>query len=306
MFSLVVPLFREEQGIDHTVAAAREALASLSQPCEIILIDDGSDDGTWQAVCRHAAAGGLRGIRLSRNFGKEAAICAGLEAAADAQAAIIMDGDLQHPPALIAQMVEVWRSGQADIVEAVKPRRPREPMVARLGSKVFYRLLRRLSGFDLAGASDFKLLDARVCEAYRRMGERALFFRGMIAWLGFRRVQIPFEVPDRASGRSKWRLGALWQLATTGLTAFSSSALRIVNWLAAIFLLLAVAMGIRALWVYFAGQPGAGITTVILLQLLTGGFVLLGLGIIGEYIARIYEEVKARPRYVVAEKTSDH
>ncbi|MCE5278177.1 MAG: glycosyltransferase family 2 protein [Planctomycetaceae bacterium] len=305
MISLIIPLYREEQGLDATVAAARKALGALAQSCEIILVDDGSDDGTWDAIARHAAAGGVRGLRLSRNFGKEAAICAGLEASR-AQAAIIMDGDLQHPPELIVQMVELWRGGKADIVEAVKPRRPREPLTARLGSMVFYRLLRRLSGFDLTGASDFKLLDQRVCEAYRRMGERALFFRGMIAWLGFRRVQIPFEVPDRPNGRSKWRFGALWSLATTGLTAFSSSALRIVNWLAAVFLVLAVVLGVRALWVFFTGQPGAGITTVIILQLLTGGFVLLGLGIIGEYIARIYEEVKARPRYVVAERTGSN
>ncbi|MBL7134041.1 MAG: glycosyltransferase family 2 protein, partial [Phycisphaerae bacterium] len=245
----------------------------------------------------------LRGIRLSRNFGKEAAICAGMEAAGG-RAVVVMDGDLQHPPLLVPEMVRLWRETDVDIVEAVKSSRGREPVAAKLGGRLFYRLLKRLSGFDLAGASDFKLMDRCVCQAYLRMGERALFFRGMVAWLGFKRATVYFDVARRVGGRSKWKFANLFGLATTGLTAFSSSALRVVNLLGAVFFLLAIVLGTRALWVYFKGGAASGITTVVILQLIIGSFLLFGLGVIGEYIARIYDEVKARPRYVVSETTA--
>lgn len=302
--SVVIPVYREAGVLPEVLGALREAVDSLAGTCEIIVIDDGSTDDTWSVIQDQTADHPmLRGIRFSRNFGKEAAICAGMETAGG-RAVIVMDGDLQHPPSLIPEMVRLWRETDVDIVEAVKRGRGREPVAAKWGGRLFYRLLKRLSGFDLAGASDFKLMDRRVCRAYLRMGERALFFRGMVAWLGFKRVQICFDVPKRVGGRSKWKFTSLFGLATTGLTAFSSSALRIVNLLGAVFFLLAVVLGARALWVYFTGGAASGITTVVILQLIIGGFLLFGLGVIGEYIARIYDEVKARPRYVVSETTA--
>lgn len=299
--SVVVPVYREADVLPEVLGALREAIDSLGATCEIIVIDDGSTDDTWSVIQDQGANHPmLRGIRLSRNFGKEAAICAGMETARG-KAVIVMDGDLQHPPSMIPEMVQLWRQTDVDIVEGVKHGRPRESVAAGLGSRLFYRLLRRLSGFDLAGASDFKLMDRRVCRAYLRMGERALFFRGMVTWLGFKRARVYFDVAKRVGGRSKWKFTSLFELATTGLTAFSSSALRVVNLLGAVFFLLAVVLGTRALWVYFTGKPASGITTVIILQLIIGSFLLFGLGVIGEYIARIYEEVKARPRYIISE-----
>ena len=301
--SVVIPVYGEADVLPEVLGALREVVLELDGPCEIIMVDDGSTDDTWSVIQDQAANDPmLRGIRLSRNFGKEAAICAGIETATG-RAVVVMDGDLQHPPLLIPEMVRLWRETDADIVEAVKSNRGRERPAAGLGSRLFYGLLKRLSGFDLAGASDFKLMDRRVCRAYLRMGERGLFFRGMVAWLGFKRVTVYFDVAKRVGGRSKWRFANLFGLATTGLTAFSSSALRVVNLLGAVFFLLAIVLGVRALWVYFTGQPPSGITTVIILQLVIGSFLLFGLGVIGEYIARIYDEVKARPRYLISETT---
>jgi len=301
--SVVIPVYQEAAVLPEVLGACRAALDSIGGDFEIIVIDDGSEDQTWSVIQAQTANHPmLRGIRLSRNFGKEAAIRAGLEAARG-DAVIVMDGDMQHPPSLIPEMVDLWRRTGVDIVEAVKRRRGAEPLAARWASSLFYRLLRRLSGFDLAGASDFKLMARHVCQAYLRMGERGLFFRGMVAWLGFNRAQLCFDVPKRIGGRSKWKLTRLIGLASTGLTAFSSSALRVVNLLGAVFFLMAVVLGVRALWLYFAGRAASGITTVVILQLIIGSFLLFGLGIIGEYIARIYDEVKARPRYVVSETT---
>lgn len=302
--SVVIPVYREAAGLPEVLGACRESLDSAGGAFEIIVIDDGSDDDTWSVIQDQTVGHPmLRGIRLSRNFGKEAAICAGMEAARG-QAVIVMDGDMQHPPLLIPEMLRLWRETDVDVVEAVKRGRGSEPPAAKWASRLFYKLLKRLSGFDLAGASDFKLMDRRIRRAYLRMGERGLFFRGMVAWLGFKRARIFFDVARRVGGRSKWRFAGLLGLAATGLTAFSSSALRVVNLLGAVFFLLAVVLGARALWVYFTGGAASGITTVVILQLIIGSFLLFGLGVIGEYIARIYDEVKARPRYVISETTA--
>jgi glycosyltransferase involved in cell wall biosynthesis len=240
------------------------------------------------------------GLRLSRNFGKEAALAAGL-AASRGQAAVVMDADLQHPPELIPEMVRIWREDRADVVEAQKTSSRGESLPTRTRRRVFNGLVRRLSGFDLREASDFKLLDAAVVEAWRQCGERSLFFRGMVAWLGFRVARVPFEVPAGARRDSKWTLRGLLDLAVVGLTAFSALPLRLASILGGLFLAFAVGASLYTLVYRLLGHAEPGFTTVILLQMFTSSLVLLCLGVIGEYIARIYEEVKARPRYVVAE-----
>jgi dolichol-phosphate mannosyltransferase len=214
-----------------------------------------------------------------------------------------MDADLQHPPSLIPAMVRAWREERFDVVEAVKTRRGAEPLLARLGARCFYPLFRRLSGFDLEGASDFKLIDRRVLDAWARMGERNVFFRGMSAWLGFRRKALPFEVAPRAGGSSGWSPLRLVRLAVTGITGFSSAPIHLITAMGVLFLLFAVLLGLQTLYNKLYGGAETGFTTVIVLVLLVGSLILIGLGVIGLYVARIYDEVKGRPRYVIREQS---
>ena len=302
LLSVVIPLYREAAHLPQTLQQIIGVLDGLATPYELILVDDGSPDDTWPVITQQAARhGAIRGLRLSRNFGKEAALAAGLEQARG-NPVVVMDGDLQHPPELLPAMLAAWRDG-AEVVEAVKTYRGdgvRHGTEARL----FYRLFALLTGQDLRGASDFKLMDRRVLLAWRSLGERSLFFRGMHAWVGFRRVQLPFEVPERAGGSSGWSLIDLVRLAVTAVTSFSSAPLQLISLVGMAFALFALVLGAQTLYLKFTGTAITGFTTVILLLLVIGSAMMIGLGIIGTYIARIYDEVKARPRYIVAEQTS--
>jgi glycosyltransferase involved in cell wall biosynthesis len=298
--SVVIPAYCEQVQLPVVVAAVENELQVLSMPYEIIVVDDGSTDGTWeQAKALSAQHARVRGIRLTRNFGKEAALSAGLEDARG-DAVIVMDGDMQHPPSLIPQMVKSWLAGEGQVIEAVKENRGEEPISATLGAKAFYSLSSWLTGYDLRQSTDFKLLDRRVVDTWGQLGERSLFFRGMIVWLGFDRVQIPFSVSTRAAGTSGWSLFSLVGLAVTAVTAFSSFPLRILTLAGLAFLAGAVLLGINTLYQWFTGVDVTGFATVIILLLIIGSAVMIGLGVVGEYVARIYQEVKGRPRYVAA------
>lgn len=301
LVSVVVPFYNESASIGGFLDALYPVLERTACRFEVLAIDDGSVDETWEqlklaAPHRH----GLKLVRLSRNFGKEAALSAGLEKAAG-DAVIVLDGDLQHPPELINQMVFLWSQSGFEIVEATKQVRGAESVVYRHGAALFYRLFQMLTGYDLGPASDFKLMDRKVVDAWHRMEESNLFFRGMIAWLGFRRTQIPFAVQDRPAGVGKWTLPILLKLAVTAVTSFSTSALHLITILGVLFFVLATVVAARTLYLYFLGTAVSGFATVILLQLLIGGALMVSLGIVGEYLARIYTEVKRRPRYVASE-----
>ena len=299
--SIVVPAYREQAGIADALREIRRAVLSTGDSFELIVVDDGSTDGTWEAVSAlDTEIPELVALRLSRNFGKEGAIAAGLDAAAG-DACIVMDADLQHPPSLLPQMIQRWHDGEWDVVEAVKSHRGRESMVRKVVARAFYRAASCLTGYDLQDASDFKLIDRRVLNEWRRLGERATFFRGLVAWLGFTRTQIAFDVPPRQSGESRWSFTSLGGLAVQAVTSFSALPLQLVTVLGLVMLLVAVVVGAQAVRLWFEGLALPGFTTVILLQLIIGGFLMISLGIIGTYIARIYEEVKGRPRYVVRE-----
>jgi glycosyltransferase involved in cell wall biosynthesis len=302
--SMVIPVYNEGVHIARSLKLIEEELKRITHSYEIIVIDDGSKDTTWEQL---TLAGGhsehFTAIRLSRNFGKELALCAGLEHARG-QAVIVMDSDLQHPPALLATMIHLWREEGKDIVECVKRDRGHESLNKSLSSAIFYSVLNRLSGFDLRGASDFKLLDQKVIQAWREMPERNMFFRGMTAWLGYDRVQIPFEVASRAGGKTQWPFHSLVKLALNAVVSFSSIPLRFVSLIGLIFLLGAIILGIQTLYQKFIGDAVTGFTTVILLLLVVGSVIMISLGIIGEYIASIYNEVKGRPRYLVSQKIS--
>lgn len=300
--SIVIPLYREAPHLPLLLREIQRAVAFVDEPVEVILVDDGSPDNTWAVIREETSRYPmLRAVRLSRNFGKESALCAGLEIARG-EAVIVMDGDLQHPPRLIPEMIKLWRESGADVIEAVKESRGRESLAGKMGASLFYAMLRILSGYDLRGASDFKLLDRKVVAAWLKMGERNLFFRGMTAWLGFKRMQIPFVVPERAGGQSGWSAFRLVRLAMTGVSAFSSLPLHFVTVSGGIFLIFSFGLGAQTLYLKATGRAVSGFATVILLLLFIGSLLMISLGIMGEYIARIYEEVKNRPRYVIAEQ----
>lgn len=297
--SIIIPVRNESDQLAQNLSLIHSEASKAGVPLEIVVIDDGSTDATWQTL-GSLTIPELRALRLSRNFGKEAAICAGL-AYSRGQACIVIDSDLQHPPEVIPEMVRLWRDEKWEIVEGIKKTRGAEPLINRIGARFFYRTLSGLSGYDLYGSSDYKLLDRKVVEAWLDMRERNTFFRGMINWLGFRRTQITFSVPERRLTASRWSFLGLFRLAVVGITAFTSLPLQAVTFLGALFLLCAIMFSIYALIMYFTGLALAGFTTVIILELTIGGLLMISLGIIGTYIAQIYQEVKYRPRYVVAE-----
>jgi glycosyltransferase involved in cell wall biosynthesis len=300
ILSVLVPVHDESDQIAQNLSLIHSEVSKTALPMEMIVIDDGSTDDTWQVLEKLAEQlPGVKALQFSRNFGKEAAIWAGV-AYSSGEACIVIDSDLQHPPELIPEMVRLWRDEHWDIVEGIKRTRGTESLINKIGARFFYRTLSRLSGYDLYGSSDFKLLDRKVIEAWLDMRERNTFFRGMITWLGYRRKQISFSVPTRRLTQSRWSFFSLFRLAVIAITAFSSLPLQAVTVLGGLFLLCAILFSGYALLLYFTGLALPGFTTVIILEMLIGGVLMISLGIIGTYVAQIYQEVKYRPRYVVA------
>ncbi len=301
MLTVVIPIYNEEKQIEKTVSVICEILQKASEQYQLVLVDDGSRDQTWQVLKSLADnIPGLEAIRFSRNFGKEAAIMAGLSRARG-DACIIMDADLQHPPELIPQMLQLWKKG-IEVVEAVKEDRGRESSFSRLGASLFYKIMHRLSGFNLENASDFKLLDKKVVQALLQMPEKETFFRGLSAWVGYSRAEVFFKVPERETGKSRWSALKLIRLAIGAFTSFSSLPLQFVTFIGVLFLIGSVVLGIQTLAMKLRGLAIGGFTTVILLLLIIGSCLMISLGMIGMYIARIYNEVKARPRFIISEE----
>jgi polyisoprenyl-phosphate glycosyltransferase len=300
LLSILVPVFNESDQIGTTIDVLCRILDEARIRFEILVVDDGSTDATWVRLSEISATNvHVHALQLSRNFGKEAALCAGIDAVRG-DAVVVMDADLQHPPELIPEMVRLWCEERYPIVEAVKRHRGKEGVFNRLGARLFYKMLRSLAALDLREASDFKLLDGHVVAIWRSLRERETFFRGLTAWVGFPRAKIYFEVPERLQGRTRWSKWRLIKLAITALTSFSAVPLQVVTTLGLIFLVGAIPMGIQTLYMKFSGRAVSGFTTVITLQLMIGSILMISLGIIGTYIARIFEEVKHRPRYLVA------
>ncbi len=300
MLSVIIPAWNEEQAVPLAAQRVAKVLAGADIDYELIFVDDGSSDGTWAAVeAARALDPRVVGVRFSRNFGKEAAMFAGLEEARG-DACAVLDCDLQHPPEKLVEMVRLWEQGY-EVVEGVKEDRGEESPLHRAGASCFYGLISRAAGFDLRGASDFKLLDRKVVDALNAMPERNVFFRALSHWAGYRRATVTYSVAERAAGTSKWSLRSLVKYAVTNLGSFTSAPLQIVGWVGLAFFVFAVVLGVQTLVRLLSGHALEGFTTVILLILLSAGLIMLSLGIIGFYIARIYEEVKGRPRYLVAE-----
>jgi len=300
--AVIIPVYNEGSFLSSNLAEIRGELSKIDITCRYLLIDDGSTDSTWIEIQKlKAEYGDLSAIRFSRNFGKEAAITAGLDHI-DADLYLIMDSDLQHPPQNVQAMLELMEKEQADIVNGVKSARSKENLLYRYCTKRFYRLLKLLTGLDLDNSSDFKLLNRRVAEALRRFAEKSLFFRGLVNWVGFKSVTFHFTVEQRASGASRFSTGKLLRLAQHSTLAYSGKPLYLTILAGFFFLIISVILAIQTLYNYLSGIALSGFTTVILLILITGALILISLGIIGVYLAMIYDEIKNRPRYIIAER----
>lgn len=299
--SLVIPVYQEGSHIKNSVGVIEQILINNRIPHEFILVDDGSGDNTWQQLKELSQCNeSITALRLSRNFGKEAALCAGLDYASG-DMVLVMDSDLQHPPTLIPEMVKAWREEGYDVVEGIKSSRGKESSFYRICAKFFYYIIYKTADIDLGQASDFKLMDKKVVEAWKEMPERATFFRGMSAWLGFERKQISFDVAERVNGKSKWSLLRLIRLAVNAITSYTSIPLHFITLLGICLFIGAIVLGIQTLFMYFSGNALSGFTTVILLQLIIGSSIMISLGMIGIYLTKIYKEVKSRPRYLISQ-----
>ncbi len=280
-----------------------EILENSGIDVEIIFIDDGSSDNTWNTILSVRENNPrVRGIRFSRNFGKEGAIFAGLKSCRGS-CAIVIDCDLQHPPSLIPEMYRLWEDGY-EVVEAVKATRGKEGFVYKFFAKSFYKLLKSSSSINLDRASDFKLLDRKAIDALNQMPERLTFFRALSSWVGFKTAQVEFDVAPRNAGTTKWNFRKLFKFALNNITSFSNFPMQIITAAGIIFLIMSLILGVQTLVNFFTGKALGGFSTVILLILITGSFLMIGLGIIGYYISKIYEEIKFRPRYIISEDTS--
>ncbi|MCI8553547.1 MAG: glycosyltransferase family 2 protein [Clostridiales bacterium] len=302
MITIVMPVYNEGDYIYQNVVSVDDFLTSEGIEHQFLLVDDGSRDHSYREMCRLADdRAGVSTIRLSRNFGKEAALCAALEHAGG-DAVLVMDSDLQHPPSYIPEMVRLWREEGYDVVEGVKSDRGKESVGSKLAALLFYRTFRKTTGIDIGVASDFKLLDRSVVEAWKLLPEKNTFFRGLSAWVGYKRYALPFEVAPRAGGETKWTLKGLLKLAVNSITAYTAAPLFVVFWLGVIMGISALVITIQTLYMYFSHHAETGFSTVILLQLFIGSGVMISLSIIGLYISKIYDEVKNRPRYLIREK----
>lgn len=298
--SIVIPAYNESGHLQQSIDTILHAVQTGGVQFNVVLVDDGSRDTTWQiieALCKEHS--NIAGVKLSRNFGKEAAICAGLEHCHDVDGVVLMDSDLQHPPTLVPELIAKWQEGY-DVVEAVKADRGKESLVYKIGAKTFYSVFTRFAGLDLSGASDFKFLNRQALDAWKAMPEKETFFRGMSAWIGFQRAEVPFEVAERTEGTTKFSLKNLVRLFVSAVSAYTSLPLHVITLLGLVLFVASIVLGIWTLYVKLTGQALNGITTVILLQLIIGSSIMFGLGTIGIYLSKIYNEIKSRPRYIAS------
>lgn len=297
--SCVVPCFNEADNLARLLPLLIDAVSQCTRAWEIILVDDGSTDSTALLLAGWARWPGIRMIQLSRNFGKEAAMTAGLQAARG-DAIILMDADMQHSPGLIAEFVRRWRTG-VDVVYAVRENRLDEGWFKRIGTRLFYRLVNADGRFDMpAGAGDFRLMDRAVVDALLSLPERTRFMKGLYAWVGFEAEAVPYVPAARASGRSHFNAMKLVHLSLDGLTSFSTLPLRTVTLLGFAMAALSLAYGGYVIVSHLLyGNAVGGWTTIVAGLTGLAGIQLISLGVVGEYVGRIFEEVKARPLYVV-------
>lgn len=299
--SVIIPAFNEAEGLAAFLDQLFGVLRGCCQSYEVWVIDDGSRDQTWQRLRAELPRyPQLHGLRFTRNFGKEAAILAGLRQV-QGKAVLIMDADGQHPPALLPEMLTIWRSGQGQIVAAQKANRDTDSWLAQLNARLFNGLMRILTGLDLEGASDFRLIDRRVVDALLAFPEKVRFFRGMTVWTGFTTVPISFDVAPRIAGSSQWSTAQLTRLAITAITSYSAKPLSMIFRLGLLGMAGAALLLLQALYSWYTHRAISGWTSMTVIMLFFGSANLLGIGVLGAYLAQIFDEIKGRPEFLVAE-----
>lgn len=300
MISVIIPAYNEAKGIENTIRTVSEELEKIDITYETIVIDDGSIDDTYEILWHLSREfPSLKAIRFSRNFGKEAALLAGLKASRG-DAIVTMDSDLQHPPGTIPLLIEKWRQGHK-VVHAIKVKRDYDNIFVKLRALLFNHLFVLLGGIDLKNSSDFILLDRVAKDVLtKNFREKMRFYRGLSHWIGFKQTTVSFDVAQRwDKGKSRWSLISLYNLAANSLVAFTNLPLRIITILGFATLLIGLVIGVDALISYLLGKAVSGFATTIGVELIIGSFIMISLGIIGEYLAKIYEEVKARPTSLI-------
>lgn len=301
--SLIAPCYNEQEVLDLFFARIDAEMAKLAVDYEIVCVNDGSRDHTLAVLLKHHQRDPrVKVINLARNFGKEVALSAGLDAAVG-DMVVPIDVDLQDPPELIGQFIAAWEAG-ADVAYGVRVDRSADSPLKRFTAQGFYRAFNRLSDVDLPyNAGDYRLMDRRVVEVLRQLPERNRFMKGLFAWVGFRQTPVPYARPERAAGTSSWRYWKLWNFALDGITSFSTAPIRIWSYVGAVAGVLAVDMAvfIVARTLLF-GRDVPGYPSLMVVILMSFGLQMLAIGALGEYVARIYQEVKGRPLYVVMDR----
>lgn len=299
--SVVVPVFNEEDNLAALHSRLSQVLAGVAEEWEIVFVDDGSRDRSWDLICELAAADGhVRGLRFSRNFGHQMAFAAGLEHARG-EVVVIMDADLQDPPELIPDLLAKHREGY-EVVYAVRQSRAGETAFKKATAAMFYRTLRAITRVDIpVDTGDFRLMGPRALAAFRRLGEQHRFTRGLVAWLGFTQVGVPYARAPRHAGETHYPLRTMLRLAVDAITSFSHVPLQLATWLGFVvsglsFLYILVVIALK-----FAGISWPGYTSLMAAILFLGGVQLVMIGLLGEYLGRVYDEVKGRPLYLVQE-----
>lgn len=297
--SVVLPAYNEEKMIEKAYETIRGILKNAKIEYELVFVDDGSLDLTWEKMEGIAQKDQrVVGIHFSRNFGKEAAIFAGM-AQASGDAVAVMDCDLQHPPKLLLEMYELWQSG-FEVIEGIKSYRGKESGFHKKSANLFNKIMSKITGINMQNASDYKMMDKKVVDSILAMPEKNMFFRATSMWVGFKRTQVAFEVQEREAGESKWNTAALIKYAFNNVVAFTTVPMQFVTVAGGMCFLCSILLLIYSLAQYFLGNAVEGYTTLLIVMLFIGSAVMLSLGVIGYYISKIYEEVKQRPRYIVS------
>ncbi len=300
--SIVVPCYNEEATIDKFYNAIKDLWAdrqlSGHYDLELIFINDGSVDKTRDMIEKISESDNcVRYTSFSRNFGKEAAIFCGLKQATG-DAVVVMDSDLQHPPSAIPEMISEWENGY-DVIEGIKTNRGRESHSHGFFAGLFYKLISHMVGFDMDGSSDYKLMDRKVVDTLNTLPEKATFFRALSYWVGYRQTIVKYEVADRAGGESKWSGISLIRYAVSNLTSFTYAPLHLIAIVGTVIILIGIGLGVDAVISYCHGESVGGYPSLVILITLATGGIMLSLGVIAIYIAKMYSEIKGRPRYII-------
>ena len=297
--SVVLPAYNEELMVGKTCRVLAQVLTEAQIPYELVVVNDGSSDRTWEEIQKAGERdANVTGVLFSRNFGKEAAIFAGL-AQAGGDVVAVMDCDLQHPPQTLIEMYRLWQDGY-EVIEGVKSDRGKEGFLHKECAGFFYDIMSKATKVNMKDASDFKMLDRKAVDSSLSMPERNMFFRATSTWVGYKTTSVEFEVQEREAGVSKWSPWTLVKYAFTNIVAFTTFPLQFVTITGVVCFICSLVLMIYSLIQYFAGSAVEGYTTLLMVLLLVGSAMMISLGIIGYYIAKIYEEVKRRPRYIIS------